>query len=159
MMIDHMTLTVRDVKKTTAFYEKALAPLGYRALMKYQEFTGFGDKKPEFWIKPGKTPTQPMHIAFRATSREAVDAFHEAALRAGGTDEGKPGPRPHYHPDYYGAFVIDPDGHPVEAVCHSPPARAASGSGSGAANRAPKKAPKTAAKKKRASEKKPKRSR
>lgn len=120
-MIDHMTVTVRDIEKSREFYAKVLAPLGYKRLLDYGDFTGFGDKKPEFWIKPGNPPSQPMHIAFAAKSRVHVDKFHEAALAAGAADFGAPGPRPQYHKHYYGAFVTDPDGHPIEAVCHLSP--------------------------------------
>lgn len=120
-MIDHLTLTVRDLQRSRAFYEQALAPLGYRVKMTFQEFCGFGDEhKPYFWLKPGDPPTQPMHLAFRARRRADVDAFYAAALAAGARDNGPPGPRPQYHAAYYGAFVIDPDGHPIEACCHQP---------------------------------------
>jgi catechol 2,3-dioxygenase-like lactoylglutathione lyase family enzyme len=120
-MIDHLTLTVRDVDRSIAFYNQALMPLGYGVTMRFENFVGLGTpKKPFFWLKSGPTPTQPMHLAFVAPSREAVDAFHVAALAAGAHDDGPPGLRPHYHDHYYGAFVIDPDGHPVEAVCHAP---------------------------------------
>lgn len=116
-MIDHLTLTVRDIKKSRAFYERVLETLGYRQQMEWQGSYGYGDKKPDFWMKQGE-PQRPMHIAFRAKTRAQVDAFHVAAIAAGAKDDGKPGPRPHYHENYYGAFVIDPDGHPIEAVCH-----------------------------------------
>jgi catechol 2,3-dioxygenase-like lactoylglutathione lyase family enzyme len=120
-MIDHLTLTVRDVARSIAFYSRALAPLGYGVSMRFENFVGLGTpKKPFFWLKPGPTPTQPMHLAFVAPSRDAVDRFHAEALAAGAQDDGPPGLRPHYHPHYYGAFVVDPDGHPIEAVCHSP---------------------------------------
>jgi len=120
-MIDHMTLTVRNLPASVDFYKRALAPLGYRVVMDFKKFAGFGDAhKPYFWLKSGPTPTQPMHIAFKAGSRAMVDAFHAAALEAGGKDNGSPGLREHYHPSYYGAFAIDPDGHPIEAVCHQP---------------------------------------
>jgi catechol 2,3-dioxygenase-like lactoylglutathione lyase family enzyme len=118
MMIDHLTLTVRDIEKSRAFYDKALAPLGYELCMSYGGSHGYGaNKKPELWLKQGPEPSRPMHIAFVAKKRADVDAFHAAALAAGAKDDGKPGPRP-YHATYYGAFVIDPDGHPIEAVCH-----------------------------------------
>ena len=118
-MIDHFTLTVRDLARSRAFYEQALAPLGYAVKKAFPEIVGFGDeRKPYFWIKQGP-PTQPMHLAFAAKSRAAVDAFHAAALAAGAEDAGAPGLRPHYHSNYYGAFVTDPDGHPIEAVCHA----------------------------------------
>jgi catechol 2,3-dioxygenase-like lactoylglutathione lyase family enzyme len=121
-MIDHLTLTVRDVEKSVAFYARALKALGYGVTMRFENFVGLGTKKkPVFWLKSGPTPTQPMHLAFVAPSRQAVDQFHADALAAGAQDDGPPGLRPHYHVHYYGAFVVDPDGHPVEAVCHSPP--------------------------------------
>jgi catechol 2,3-dioxygenase-like lactoylglutathione lyase family enzyme len=120
-MIDHLTLTVRDVERSIAFYARALAPLGYGVTMRFENFVGLGTpKKPFFWLKSGPTPTQPMHLAFLAPSREAVDRFHTEALAAGAQDDGPPGLRPHYHSHYYGAFVLDLDGHPVEAVCHTP---------------------------------------
>ena len=115
-----------DGAKSRTFYERALAPLGYAVLTEVPtEFTGgklvlgFGvAPKPDFWTISG-TPNEPrIHVAFRAESREQVDAFYRAALEAGGRDNGPPGPRPHYHQAYYGAFVLDPDGHNVEAVFH-----------------------------------------
>lgn len=117
---------MRDGAVSRAFYEKALAPLGYAVLMEIpKEATGgrvvFGMGVPpsaDFWVQEGE-PLQKVHIAFRADSREVVDAFHAAALAAGGVDNGAPGPRPQYHPGYYGAFVLDPDGHNIEAVIHS----------------------------------------
>jgi catechol 2,3-dioxygenase-like lactoylglutathione lyase family enzyme len=121
-MIDHFTLTVPDLKKAKAFYTAALKPLGYKPVRDYGKFLGFGDRRPYFWLKEGSPATQPMHIAFVALDRSAVDAFHEAAIAAGAKDDGKPGVRQMYHPHYYGAFVIDPFGHPIEAVCHSPDA-------------------------------------
>ena len=121
-MIDHLTWTVRDLGRTKAFYAAALAPLGYGVVMEFEGMLGMGrPEKPAFWLKQGEPPTTPMHLAFRAEERAAVDAFHAAALAAGGVDNGKPGLRPDYHPNYYGAFVFDPDGHPIEAVCHYPP--------------------------------------
>jgi catechol 2,3-dioxygenase-like lactoylglutathione lyase family enzyme len=121
-MIDHLTLTVRDVERSVAFYSRALAALGYGVSMRFENLVGLGTKrKPFFWLKSGPSPTQPMHLAFVAPSREAVDVFHTDALAAGAQDDGPPGLRPHYHAHYYGAFVVDPDGHPVEAVCHLPP--------------------------------------
>ncbi len=118
-MIDHMTLTVRDLAATKAFLLKALEPLGYRVHREFPNLVGLGDTKPWLWLKSGDVPTPPMHIAFVARSRALVDGFHQAALAAGARDDGAPGLRAHYHPNYYGAFVIDPlNGHPVEAVCH-----------------------------------------
>jgi catechol 2,3-dioxygenase-like lactoylglutathione lyase family enzyme len=127
-MIDHTGLDVSDAAKSRLFYERALAPLGYRVLMEVPpEFTGGAvvlgmgvPPKPDFWIHEG-TPQKPhLHIAFQAADRSAVDAFYKAAMAAGGKDNGPPGLRPHYHTDYYGAFVLDPDGHNIEACCHTP---------------------------------------
>jgi len=126
-MIDHMGLSVADFGKGLAFYEKALAPLGVRTMMRYGakdtgkgELAGLGGQTPFFWIGEGEATRPPQHIAFRAGSRAQVDAFYHAAIAAGGKDNGGPGLRPHYHATYYGAFVIDPEGHNVEAVCHRP---------------------------------------
>jgi catechol 2,3-dioxygenase-like lactoylglutathione lyase family enzyme len=121
-MIDHTGIVVRDLNKSRQFYEQALAPLGYAMLFEVPGDVGMGfgePPKPDFWIGRG-TPTISQHIAFRANSRAVVDAFYRAALAAGGKDNGAPGPRPHYHANYYGAFVLDLDGHNIEAVCHSP---------------------------------------
>ncbi len=118
-MIDHFTLSVTDGPASKTFFTSILAPLGYRPLMDFEQFSGFGDEKPYFWLKQAETPTTPQHIAFAASSREAVDAFRAAALAAGAKDDGKPGVlRELYHPNYYAAFVSDPvNGHPDEAVC------------------------------------------
>jgi catechol 2,3-dioxygenase-like lactoylglutathione lyase family enzyme len=125
-MIDHTGFNMSNPSKSRAFYDKALAPLGYAMLVEIpKEHTagkvvlGYGiAPKPDFWLAEG-TPNHPhIHIAFRAESRAQVDAFYKAAIAAGGKDNGAPGPRPHYHKDYYGAFVLDPDGHNVEAVHH-----------------------------------------
>lgn len=119
-MIDHIGITVTDLARSVAFYEHALAPLGYSVFMKGDQFAGFGaGGKPDFWIGVGPVP-QRIHVAFRAKGRADVRAFHQAALAAGGADNGAPGVREQYHPDYYGAFVLDPDGHNIEAVCHEP---------------------------------------
>ena len=122
-MIEHFTVSVKDFAASKAFYQKVLAPLGYSVRMEYPKYAGFGDeKKPYLWLKEAEPVTTPQHIAFRAASRAAVDAFHAAALAAGAKDDGSPGIRDMYHPNYYGAFVIDPiNGHPIEAVCHAPP--------------------------------------
>jgi catechol 2,3-dioxygenase-like lactoylglutathione lyase family enzyme len=118
-MIDHLTLRVKDAAKSRAFYLAALKPLGYELGMDYGEFCGLkAGGKTDFWLAPGKQ--EPAHIAFRAPNHKAVHAFYEAAIQAGGKDNGGPGPRKDYHPHYYGAFVIDPDGHNIEAVCHDP---------------------------------------
>ncbi|WAC64313.1 VOC family protein [Pseudoxanthomonas sp. SL93] len=128
-MIDHLGFDVSDYARSRAFYSHVLAPLGYGVVMEVtREMTGgyegcgFGPpSRPHFWVgKGGGTPGRGMHIAFTAQTRAQVDAFHAAALAAGAQDNGAPGLRPHYHPDYYGAFVIDPDGNNVEAVCHLP---------------------------------------
>ncbi|WP_413292740.1 VOC family protein [Bdellovibrio sp. HCB185ZH] len=125
-MIDHTGVAVSDFTKSKEFYSRALAPLGYKMLMeipaavtKSADVAGFGEPpKADFWINSG-TPQKPhVHVAFRAQTKKQVDEFYAAALAAGGKDNGKPGPRPHYHANYYGAFVLDPDGHNIEAVCH-----------------------------------------
>ena len=123
-MIDHIGLSVADYERSKAFYRAALAPLDYALVMEVTEagpFAGFGEGgKPDFWIGQGTATAPRVHIAFRARNRATVRAFHEAALAAGATDNGPPGIRAEYHPDYYGAFVLDPEGHNVEAVCHDP---------------------------------------
>ena len=128
-MIDHIVLSVKSYEKSKAFYTKVLATLGYALVMEpMPKVGGFGQHgKPDFWIGEVR-PTYwseghavgaaPVHVAFKAPNRAAVAAFHAAALEAGAKDFGGPGPRPIYHPDYYGAFVIDPDGNNVEAVVH-----------------------------------------
>lgn len=118
-MIDHMGISVKDVPSAVAFYTAALGPLGYSALMEFPGVAGLGvDHKPDFWLSQGEA--HPQHIAFRAETRALVDAFHAAALKAGAKDNGGPGLRTHYHPSYYGAFVIDADGYNIEVVCHEP---------------------------------------
>jgi catechol 2,3-dioxygenase-like lactoylglutathione lyase family enzyme len=116
-MIDHMGIRVADLARSIAFYERALAPLGYALIMKGDGFAGFGAGKPDFWLAQGKA-TDSIHVAIGAKGRDQVRAFHAAALAAGGKDNGGPGVRAQYHPDYYGAFILDPDGHNIEAVCH-----------------------------------------
>lgn len=127
-MLDHIGIRCDDFSASRAFYEKALAPLGFALSMHVtkemtgdgSEHVGYGTKeKPFFWLSPGK-PNGGVHIAFEAKDRNSIDAFYKAALAAGGKDNGAPGLRPHYHASYYGAFVIDPDGNNVEAVCHRP---------------------------------------
>ena len=119
-MIDHIGIAVTDLEKSIAFYEKALAPLGYAHVMTHGKAAGFGPGgKPIFWIEGESQSGGRNHVAIRTSSRKLVREFHAAAIAAGGKDNGAPGPRPHYHPDYYGAFVLDPDGHNIEAVCHS----------------------------------------
>ncbi|WP_308364095.1 MULTISPECIES: VOC family protein [unclassified Microbulbifer] len=120
-MLDHIGLQVHSYERSKAFYQEALAPLGYQLILEYADWGGFGiGGKPDFWIQVGKQVRPGLHIAFRADNREMVDAFYRAALDAGGKDNGPPGLREIYHPDYYGAFVMDPDGHNIEAVCHTP---------------------------------------
>ena len=126
-MIDHTSLSVADADAAIAFYDAALAPLGASLMMTVPpEFTGgvkvvgYGRDRPTFWLHQGEKQTPPVHMAFTAATRAEVDAFHAAAMAAGGTDNGPPGLRPHYHPNYYGAFVRDPDGNNIEAVCHRP---------------------------------------
>jgi catechol 2,3-dioxygenase-like lactoylglutathione lyase family enzyme len=122
-MLDHITLAVKDYPKAKAFFAAALAPLGYEIIMEFGPFCGLGaKKKPDLWLagEDAEHRVVPMHLAFQADDRKAVDAFHAAALAAGARDNGKPGLRPDYHPTYYGAFVLDADGHNVEAVCHKP---------------------------------------
>ena len=119
-MIDHISVYVSDYARSKAFYLAALAPLGYALAMEHPAGAGFkAGAIPDFWISAG-VPTPCGHIAFSSPNRAAVDAFHRAALAAGATDNGAPGLRPAYHPNYYGAFVLDPDGHHIEAVCHLP---------------------------------------
>jgi catechol 2,3-dioxygenase-like lactoylglutathione lyase family enzyme len=136
-MIDHLGLNVRDLKRSRAFYDQALAPLHIAVVMEItpeqsgaaNAYLGYGKTadsrdiqagKPTFWIAQEAPLGNRLHVAFLAEDRAQVDAFHAAALAAGGTDNGAPGVRAHYHPDYYGAFVLDPDGHNIEAVCHRP---------------------------------------
>jgi catechol 2,3-dioxygenase-like lactoylglutathione lyase family enzyme len=128
-MIDHVGFWVSDYARSKAFYERALVPLGYSLVMEVgPEHTesgspaaGFGaNGKPDFWIGGDAGLGKRIHIAIVAKDRATVDAFHRAALAAGGKDNGAPGVRAHYHPNYYGAFVLDPDGHNIEAVCHAP---------------------------------------
>ncbi len=124
-MIDHITFGVIDFARSTGFYDQALAPLNVSCLVTLSgdqtdgvKVAGYGDDHPWFWLAEEKATAGLLHVAFRADSRALVDAFHAAALRAGGVDNGAPGLRPQYHADYYAAFVRDPDGHNIEAVCH-----------------------------------------
>jgi catechol 2,3-dioxygenase-like lactoylglutathione lyase family enzyme len=119
-MLDHVSVSVSDFNASRAFYDGALAPLGIKVLMGGEGFAGYGDTHPFFWIGGrGETPSMGTHVAFACDSRALVDAFYKAAIAAGGRDNGPPGIRSHYHPTYYGAFVLDPDGHNIEAVCHA----------------------------------------
>jgi catechol 2,3-dioxygenase-like lactoylglutathione lyase family enzyme len=126
-MIDHIGIKVADFERARAFYDKALAPIGASLMMMVPtEYTGgvkiggYGRDRPVYWLHEEDGAGEPKHIAFTAHTRAEVDAFHAAALAAGGRDNGAPGLRPHYHPNYYGAFVFDPDGNNIEAVCHAP---------------------------------------
>lgn len=123
-MIDHFGLSVADYDKSRAFYDSVLATLGYGRMQEFPTpggmLAGYGDGKPEFWINAGGRCTGKLHIAFAAKSRADVDAFYAKALEAGGRDNGAPGIREIYHPNYYGTFVFDLDGHNIEAVCHAP---------------------------------------
>lgn len=118
MIIDHLGISVSDYERSKAFYLKALAPLDIGLVMEVQGNAGFGaNGKPDFWIGGGARQA-PVHVAFVARGRKQVKAFYDAAIAAGGKDNGPPGVREIYHPNYYGAFVLDPDGNNVEAVCH-----------------------------------------
>jgi catechol 2,3-dioxygenase-like lactoylglutathione lyase family enzyme len=128
-MIDHIGFPVSDFECSKAFYLKALAPLDYSIVMEMMQdrpaggapAAGFGAKgKPDFWIGGEGGLDKPLHVAIVAKDRATVDAFYKAAIAAGGRDNGVPGIRAHYHANYYGAFVLDPDGHNIEAVCHKP---------------------------------------
>lgn len=123
-IFDHVGFSVGDYDRSVAFYDKALAPLGIKAVSVFEypggKVAGYGKEHPEYWLNSGTALGGRVHVAFAAANRAEVDAFHAAAMAAGGTDNGKPGLRPEYHPNYYGAFVLDPDGHNIEAVCHAP---------------------------------------
>jgi catechol 2,3-dioxygenase-like lactoylglutathione lyase family enzyme len=127
-MLDHIGFSVSDFERSLAFYKKARDPRGFALIVELPPATaggnahaGFGRKgRAQFWIGTGSALHGRLHVAFEAGSRPQVDAFYEAALRAGARDNGKPGLRPQYHPHYYGAFVLDPDGHNIEAVCRTP---------------------------------------
>jgi catechol 2,3-dioxygenase-like lactoylglutathione lyase family enzyme len=132
-MLDHIGLAVTDLERSKAFYLASLKPLGLGLIQEVtaaetggEAHAGFGEGgKPFFWIGSGARPKGGTRVAFAAQTRAEVDAFYRAALAAGGKDNGAPALRPHYHPNYYGAFVIDPDGNNVEAVCHRPERRGA----------------------------------
>ncbi|NHZ60952.1 VOC family protein [Massilia sp. CCM 8694] len=122
-MIDHLGFSVSNYDESKTFFSKALAPLGISLVMEFKGWAGLGKHgKAEIWFGQSGPAPGPMHIAFAAESREQVRQFYAAALEAGAKDNGAPGIRAHYHPDYYGAFVIGPDGHNIEAVCHTPDA-------------------------------------
>lgn len=127
-MFDHVSIIVSDLAKSRAFYLLALAQTGHSKLVEVElpaapgghaQTAGFCHADgSDLWIRQGDANGPPIHLAFRVPSRAAVDAFHKAAIAAGGRDNGAPGLRPNYHPNYYGAYVLDPDGHNIEAVCH-----------------------------------------
>jgi catechol 2,3-dioxygenase-like lactoylglutathione lyase family enzyme len=122
-MLDHVGFTVADYDRSKAFYLETLAPVGVTLVLEIAgAAAGFGEgDRPYFWLEAHGEPTQGrLHLAFTVDSRDEVKAFHAAGLEAGGTDNGAPGPRPQYRPDYYGAYILDPDGHNIEAVCHRP---------------------------------------
>ena len=121
-MLDHVGFTVSDYERSKAFYGRALAPLGITLLMEPAPGVGgFGrGGKPFFWLDTRRPAASSLHVAFAVDGRDAVDSFHAAALEAGGIDNGAPGVRAIYHPHYYGAYVLDPDGNNVEAVSHGP---------------------------------------
>ena len=121
-MLDHVTIGVSDIEQSKKFYDRALRPLGIaRLYAEGERFAGYGiSPKAFFWIGRRDNLQTGAHIAFAARDRAAVDRFYDEAVAAGGKDNGRPGIRQNYHPNYYGAFVLDPDGHNIEAVCHSP---------------------------------------
>jgi catechol 2,3-dioxygenase-like lactoylglutathione lyase family enzyme len=120
MAIDHVTIKVKDLDKAKAFYAAALAPLGYKVMMEFEgRFIGLGDGRPDLWLAKYEKTEPPAHVAIAAGTKDRVDAFFKAALAAGGKDNGGPGKREMYHPQYYGAFVLDPEGNNLEAVIHN----------------------------------------
>jgi len=126
-ILDHIGFPVTDFARSMAFYQAVLPVLGISMLKAYNlsedggdGYAGFGRTRPQFWIGTGEPLKGRLHVAFAASSRDEVVAFYKAALAAGGRDNGPPGLRPHYHANYYGAFVLDPDGHNIEAVTHLP---------------------------------------
>jgi catechol 2,3-dioxygenase-like lactoylglutathione lyase family enzyme len=123
-MLDHVSIGVRDFARARRFYDAVLATLGARALHAGDGYAGYGQQHPDFWVMTSAAPVPPddrsgLHFCFTAATREAVEAFHAAALQAGGVDNGKPGPRPDYGPTYYAAFAKDPDGYRIEAHCET----------------------------------------
>jgi catechol 2,3-dioxygenase-like lactoylglutathione lyase family enzyme len=119
-MIDHVSLPASDLAASRAFYSNALAPLGYEILFEEASYVGFGvPPKPEFFLIKSDSAIAPLHVAFSASKRALVDSFYASTMASGGRDNGKPAVCPEYHPNYYGGFVFDPDGHNIEAVCHT----------------------------------------
>jgi catechol 2,3-dioxygenase-like lactoylglutathione lyase family enzyme len=147
-MIDHVSLRVQDYPRAVAFYRAALAPIGYDLIMEFPNAAGLGaDGKPDLWIMATDHPPHPTHLAF-SSDRGRVDAFHGAALAAGGTDNGGPGVREDYHPHYYAAFVRDPEGNNIEVVSHADPNARPAAAVKASARRPAKAAGKKPAKKK-----------
>jgi catechol 2,3-dioxygenase-like lactoylglutathione lyase family enzyme len=132
-VIDHLSSYARDYEATKRFYDAALGALGHSLVSEQvatwdadfpeRRFCGYGSGRPVFWVIETREDVSPRHVAFAAADRASVEAFHRAALAAGGVDNGAPGPRPVYHEHYFGAFAIDPDGNNIEAVCHASPPR------------------------------------
>lgn len=125
MMIDHVSIGVRDVAKAQAFYDAVLGAIGYGRLSSAAYSLGYGKERPAFWVSASESPVPPdphsgLHLCFAAPTRDGVDAFHRAALRHGGSDNGKPGLRTDYGENYYAAFVVDPDGYRIEEYCDRP---------------------------------------
>jgi len=153
-MIDHISLRVQDFSRALDFYKAALAPLGYEVLMEFPNVVGMGaGGKPDLWIMQTEQTPNPTHIALNG-GRAQIDAFHAAALQSGGNDNGGPGLRPDYHPNYYAAFVLDPEGNNIEVVCHDPEGATAAVEGTKRASKAAKKTAKKTAKKSAKSAKK-----
>lgn len=125
-MIDHISVRVQDFPRLLSFYRAALAPIGYQVVMEFPDAAGLGEKgKPDLWLMKTDRPLNPTHLAISA-ARDSIEAFHAAALAAGGTDNGSPGLRLDYHPNYYAAYVLDPEGNNIEVVSHAPPRAQAS---------------------------------
>jgi len=144
-MLDHISLRVQDFPRALAFYRTALAPIGYDVIMEYPGAVGMGAQgKPDFWIMKTEQPLNPTHVAF-VSARDRIDAFHTAALEAGGSDNGPPGLRVDYHPHYYAAFIHDPEGNNIEVVCHEDPATPKPAPARASAKAAPRKPAKKAA--------------
>jgi catechol 2,3-dioxygenase-like lactoylglutathione lyase family enzyme len=155
-MLDHISLRVQDFSRAIAFYKAALAPIGYDVIMEYPGAAGLGAQgKPDFWIMKTEQPLNPTHVAF-VSHRDRIDAFHSAALGAGGSDNGPPGVRVDYHPHYYAAFVYDPEGNNIEVVCHEDPTAPPPAPKRASAKAAPRKPAKKAAAAKSKSKAKPK---
>jgi catechol 2,3-dioxygenase-like lactoylglutathione lyase family enzyme len=144
-MLDHISLRVQDFERALDFYKTALAPIGYDVIMEYPGAVGLGKEgKPDFWIMKTEQPLNPTHVAF-ISDRSRIDAFHSAAISAGGSDNGPPGVRVDYHPHYYAAFVYDPEGNNIEVVCHEDPSAPKPAPARASAQRASRKPAKKAA--------------